>query len=154
MLPPGLLLKLRSAKRRRKPTKRPTRAPSSDRMERRSGLPFPTSPPLSSTPRFHPPAAVEADGPLVVAGTVVVGHTVTLPLLTRLPLGRHLTAQSRHLESEDGRRLAVDVLLPSLRSQDGLPAQTVLRLMHGKPLRHPSEAVQLATVKTTLLESR
>jgi hypothetical protein len=138
------------AKRRRSLKKRPIRAPSSDLTERKSGRPFLTSLLLFSTPPSHLPAAVEVDGPLVVAGTVAVELTAMDPLLpTRLPLDRPPKAQSRHLEIGDATNLARDVPLLFPRSRDGPLAPTPVLLMHARLPRHPSAAVELATERRT-----
>jgi hypothetical protein len=145
---------LLSAKRRRRLRRRPTRALSSDLMARRSGPPSLTFLQPFSTPLSHPPVevvvAVEADGPLVVAVIVAAELTaMELLVLTRLPLVRQLKTQSRHLESEDAKILALDVLLPSLLSQDDpqvrMPA---LQLMHARPPSPPKESAEFATEKT------
>ena len=151
MQPPGLLPKLRSARRRRKPKRRPIRAPSLDRMERRNGLLFLTFPPPFSTLRFQPPAAVEADGPLVVAGTVAVELTAMVPLLpTRLPLDRPHKAQSRPPENEDVMSLVLDVPPRFPRSQDDPLAPTLVRqLMRARLPRPPSEAVERVMARRT-----
>jgi hypothetical protein len=119
-------------------------------MARKSGLPFLTFPPPYSTPRSHPPVAVavvvEADGPLVVAVTVVVVPTATaLLVLTRLPPVRQPKAQSRHLESEDATSLALDALLLSQLSQDA--PQALMPVLQLTLVRLLKLAVELATEK-------
>jgi hypothetical protein len=156
MLPPGPLPKSRSAKRRRRLTIRPTRALSSDPMERRNGLRFLMFLLLFSAPSFHPPAAVEADGPLVVAETAAAEPTVLAPPLpTRLPLDRPPKVQSRRLESEDVTSLALDVLplFPPRRAVLRAPTP-VLQLMHARFLRPPSALVELAMETKPLPASR
>lgn len=125
-------------------------------MARRSGPLFHTSPLLSSTPPSHPLVVVEADAPPVVAVTVAVEPTATaLPVLTKLPLVRQLKVQSRHLESEDAKSLALDVLLLSLLSQDVpqalIPVPQPMRARLPKP---PSEAVEPATEMRMSMVSR
>lgn len=99
---------------------------------------------------------MEAGGPLVVAVTVAAELTaIVLLVLTRLPLVRQPKVQSRHLESEDGMSLALDVRPPSLLSQDAPRVlMPELQLMHARLLKPLSEAVELATEKIMPLASR
>jgi hypothetical protein len=118
-------------------------------MERRSGPPFPTSLLLFSTPLCPlPAAAAEVDVPLVVAVilAVVLTATVLLPLI-RLPLDRLPRALSKLPESVEETRL-LDVLRPSLLSQDAPPApRPVPRLMHARLPRHLSAAAAPAMAR-------
>lgn len=125
-------------------------------MARRSGPLSHTSPLPSSTPPSHPLVVVEADAPPVVAVTVAVEPTATaLPVLTKLPLVRQLKVQSRHLESEDAKSLALDVLLLSLLSQDVPPALIPVPLpMRARLPKPPSEAVEPATEMRMSMVSR